>query len=212
MNLPFAPLVVLFAICVAPAMQATEAANPQASDMPAVVPMERYQSLLDKSPFAPATVPVAPVAPEAVPSFAQDLYVTGVATINGADFVTITSRDLSRHIALVPGDVLDGMSLASVEWSQEVGKSKVHLKKGSELAVLEFDPAAMQGGIAPNGEAPPPQPQVIGQPPQPGIQSVPFIRSRRPQGMPNGGAFHPPMPGKMPPNVRSRVIPNRPVR
>jgi len=119
------------------------------------------------SPFALAT-PAAPAAP-AGPSFAANWFVTGIARIDDKDFVSVQARDLSTQFSLLGHDPHPGnqVSLVEVQWSPEIGKSTVMLRKGTEIARLEFNeatvrgaaPAATPGGIAgkkagPGGIAP----------------------------------------------------------
>jgi hypothetical protein len=117
-----------------------------ADDLPKGFPLSRYDGMLEKSPFALATVPLPAIeASQTKPSFAQELYVTGVAKLRGGDFVTLSSRDQQTRFSLVPGQVsVDGISLASVAWSGEPGRTTVTLRKGREFGVVGFDETAMQ--------------------------------------------------------------------
>ncbi len=130
----------LFADAGGAARPATEAAS--SSSLPAAIPLTRYQAMIEKSPFAPAT-PVAP-PPVEVPSFAKDFYVTGIAQLGSKPFVTISSRDRQKTFALKEGESFEGMTLTKVEWAPEVGRSKVTLKKGGDSGVITFDQIAMQ--------------------------------------------------------------------
>ncbi|MEP6669116.1 MAG: hypothetical protein ABJF10_08190 [Chthoniobacter sp.] len=110
--------------------------------VPSAFAKGRYEALRTSSPFALATAVVV-AAPQA--SFAANWYVGGVAR-NGDDyFVTIQSRDLSKQFSLVSGREVDGVMLASVNWSDQVGKSTVILRKGTETAKLEFNEAQLRG-------------------------------------------------------------------
>ena len=147
--------------------------------------LSRYQAMIDKSPFALATAPPveAPPAPTAV--FTQDLYVTGIAKVGGNDFVSIGYKgDPTKRFSLQAGQPgPDGITLASVAWSQEPCKSKATLKKGTEFGTIGFDEAAMAASAA----AAPAQPQPFQPPPgQPlQIQRRPFQPvSRVPAGRP----------------------------
>src|SRR5260221_14630487 len=84
--------------------------------VPGAFPPERYEALIAKSPFALAT-PVAP--PPAAPdkSFADGWYVSGLAQLDGKDFVTIKSRDLSVQFTLFGSDPANGVVLKKVDWS-----------------------------------------------------------------------------------------------
>ena len=109
--------------------------------VPQAFPQGRYEPLRAHSPFSLATVQ-ALVAP-AGPGFADNWYVSGIARIGDDDFVTIKSRDLSKQFSLYANetDHETQVSLASVNWSDTVGKSTVILRKGTETAKLEFNEA-----------------------------------------------------------------------
>lgn len=102
----------------------------------------RYESLRTKSPFALATAAAATPAPQA--SFAANWYVTSVARIDDKNFATIKSRDLTTQFSLYGDEPFDGVMLASVNWSDTIGKSTVILRKGTETARLEFNEAQLR--------------------------------------------------------------------
>lgn len=120
----------------------------------------RYESLRTKSPFALATAAAATPVPQA--SFAANWYVTSVARIDDKNFATIKSRDLTTQFSLYGDEPVDGVMLASVNWSDTIGKSTVILRKGTETARLEFNeaqlrspaPAAAAANPAPTGGKP----------------------------------------------------------
>jgi len=114
--------------------------------LPSALPKDRYASLRARSPFALATVAVATPAPQA--SFAANWYVSGVARLGDDYFVTIKGRDLSTEFTLFASEAVDGVTLASVNWSDQVGKSTVILKKGTETARLEFNEAQLRAPAA----------------------------------------------------------------
>jgi hypothetical protein len=111
--------------------------------IPASLPGERYAEMSTRSPFAVATA--APVQ-QAAQSFAANWYVSGMARLNGDDFVSIKSRDLSIQFSLHghEEDPRTGVSLESVDWSDDVGRSMVILRKGTETARLEFNGADLR--------------------------------------------------------------------
>jgi hypothetical protein len=129
-------------------------------ETPASIPISRYQAMIEKSPFAPATAAPAPTVE--APSFAKDYYITGMAQLGSKSFVTISSRDQQKRFSLVEGQTFEGMTLTGVEWAPGVGRSKVTLKKGSDFGVIGFDEAAMQPAAPPVQQAPQ---QVQNQPP-----------------------------------------------
>ncbi len=155
--------------------QALAVENP----LPAAFSSERYEKLIDKSPFALATPTVAP--PVAQAGFSANWYLTGVGRDEkGEDFVTIGSKDQSVHFSLTGREtnIETGVSIASVNWSDGYKKTTVILKKGTETGKVEFSqddtvvvpvqPAVVkQGGpgaqltpvtVRPGGGGPPPTP------------------------------------------------------
>jgi hypothetical protein len=111
--------------------------------IPAALPAGRYEHIRTHSPFAVATAEAPPVQKGA--SFAANWFVSGIARIGGDDFVTIKSRDLATQFSLFgKGDKVNDVALASVTWSDAVGKSTVILRKGTETAKLEFNEAEVQ--------------------------------------------------------------------
>ena len=109
--------------------------------VPAAFDKSRYESLRMKSPFAVASATVAPVTQA---SFAANWYVTSVARIDDANFATIKSRDTITQFSLYGDEAVDGVTLASVNWSDAIGKSTVVLRKGTETARLEFNEAQLR--------------------------------------------------------------------
>jgi hypothetical protein len=177
------------------------------TEVPEAFPASRYDQMMARSPFALAT----PVAPPTAPGFAANLYVTGLAKVDGRDFVSISSRDLQTKLSILSGDPAgDGISLVSVQWSDELGKSKVTLRKGAETAVIGFDEMAIKSALVPNIAAPPQpgpvtgRPQVIPQIPRPLQQTV---NSPIPQPTPFLGQ---PAPGQTDTRRRIRIINSRP--
>src|SRR6266550_2623915 len=63
-------------------------AGARADDLPTKFSFDRYQGILEHSPFAVAT---AVIAPAATPNFAKDLYVANAAKSPDCDMVTIAS-------------------------------------------------------------------------------------------------------------------------
>lgn len=151
-----------------------------AGDQPTAFSLDRYQGMIDRSPFAVASQGATPppAAPDA-PGFAKDLVLTGVVRLNDGEYVTIASRDQSQRFSLTSGETYNGITVASVAWSDAVGKTKVTLKRGSEYGVVAFDEATANSigtaGPAPAGAQPNasilpagitlPNPSVSGNPP-----------------------------------------------
>jgi hypothetical protein len=98
-----------------------------------------------RCPFALASPIAAPVAPQAV--FAAHWYVSGIARLGDADFVTIKARDLATEFSLYgqEPDPENHVTLVRIDWSDEVGKSIVTIRKDAETAKLEFNEAEIRG-------------------------------------------------------------------
>jgi len=135
----------LFALLVLALASSTPLRAENPDPIPQAWPSARYEKMKQQSPFALAT-PVAPV-PDAQASFAANWFVSGIGRLDGEDFVTIKSRDLSTQFSLYGHDTNaeNGLTLASIDWSEKIGKSTVIIKKGTETAKLEFNEAEIRG-------------------------------------------------------------------
>jgi hypothetical protein len=125
----------------------------RADDLPVKLSFDRYKGILEHSPFAVAS---AVVAPAATPNFAKDLYVANAAKSPDGDMVTIasmTDKEFKKYLNTKAP--VDGYGIASIEWSDEVGKTRVTISKDGQYATLTFN----QSEIAkPAGNRPPPAP------------------------------------------------------
>jgi len=93
--------------------------------------------MLDQSPFAIAT---ASALPEATPDFARDFYIANAARSPGGDMVTLmSSSDQNFKKYLTTREPVDGYSIAQIEWSEDVGKTKVTISKDGQFATLTFN-------------------------------------------------------------------------
>src|SRR5512132_1383664 len=112
---------------------------------------DRYSKMVDNSPFAIAT---AVAAPAATPDFAKDLYVANAARSPDGDLVTLASTsDHNFKKYLTTKAPVDGYSIASIEWSDKVGQTKVTISKDGNFATLTFNQALLcqappRGGAA----------------------------------------------------------------
>jgi len=98
---------------------------------------DRYTRMLDQSPFAIAT---AAALPEATPDFSRDLYVANAGRSPEGDMVTImSSSDRNFKKYLTTREPVDGYSIARIEWSEDVGKTKVTISKDGQFATLTFN-------------------------------------------------------------------------
>jgi hypothetical protein len=164
----------------------TARCDPALDGLPKAREKSRYQSLRAKSPFALATEPSG--TPPAQASFAANWFVSGIGRIGGSDFVTIKSRDLSTAFSLFAeeSDPKTGVTLASVAWSDAVGKSTVVLRKGNETAHLKFNEAEVRATPAAAAVA--------------GAQAGQRAGQQAGQPLGNAVAGRPPMPGGARPN------------
>lgn len=114
----------------------------QASDvLPPRFNFDRYSKMVDQSPFAIAT---AAALPEATPNFAKDLYVANAAHSPEGDLVTIASTsDQNFKKYLTTKEPVDGYGIASIEWSERVGATKVTISKDGNFATLTFNEALL---------------------------------------------------------------------
>ena len=106
-------------------------------DLPTRLNFDRYNGMLEHSPFAVAT---AVVAPAATPNFAKDLYIGSAAKSPDGDMVTIlsmTDKDFKKY--LTTKAPVDGYSISSIEWSDKVGETQVTIGKDGQYATLGFN-------------------------------------------------------------------------
>ena len=152
---------------------------------------DRYSRMVDHSPFAIAT---AVAAPAATPDFAKDLYVANAARLPEGDMATIaSSSDQNFKKYLNTKEPVDGYGIASIEWSDRVGATKVTISKDGKFATLTFNQALLAQ------QAPPNAPPAPGQMPP----SVPLAPQARVRGViqRNPKAAAVPTPNLEPPQV-----------
>src|ERR1700741_821631 len=148
----------------------------QAEDvLPPQYNFDRYSKMMDQSPFAIAS---AVAAPAATPDFAKDLYIANAARSQDGDLVTLaSSADHNFKKYLTTKEPVDGYSVASIEWSDKVGQTKVTISKDGNFATLTFNQAllsqASPGGAM--GARPLPAPAMPVPNPNPG--GVPNARA-----------------------------------
>ena len=164
----------------------------QAEDvLPPQYNFDRYSKMMDQSPFAVAT---AVAAPAATPDFAKDLYIANAARSQDGDLVTIASTgDHNFKKYLTTKEPMDGYSIASIEWSDKVGQTKVTISKDGNFATLTFNQALLSQ-VSPGGGA--------GARPLP----APAMPVPNPGGVPNVHA--PKLPANVPPELQ-QLIPSR---
>ena len=131
----------------------------------------RYQAMLNRSPFAIATVAV----PTSTPDFAKDLYIANAAHLVDGDLVTIasaTDKNFKEYLSTKGPE--HGFAISDIQWSDKVGQTKVTIIKDGKYATLTFNQAllsqlaqnpnqlqtnALQSPLFPPG-MPPPQPYI----------------------------------------------------
>jgi hypothetical protein len=173
-------------------------------DLPKRPNFDRYKGMLEHSPFAVAS---AVVAPAVAPNFAKDLYVANAAKSPDGDMVTIAStvdKDFKKY--LTTKEPVEGYSIASIEWSDRVGETKVTISKDGQFATLAFNQALISqqmprqpgGGPAPMVLPTPQQPLPIARPGQipPAAPPIPHTRGIIQR---NPSAAQTPIPPPMPP-------------
>jgi hypothetical protein len=177
-------LAMIIAMAGATYSQAEEVLPPQYN-------FDRYSKMMDQSPFAIAS---AVAAPAATPDFAKDLYIANAAKSQDGDLVTLASTaDHNFKKYLTTKEPVDGYSIASIEWSDKVGQTKVTISKDANFATLTFNQALLSqaspgGGVAARALPAPAMP-------------VP-----NPAGVPNAHA--PKLPPNVPPELQ-QLIPSR---
>ena len=125
---------------------------------------DRYTPMLKHSPFAVAT---AVALPEATPNFAKDLYIANAAHSPEGDMVTImSSSDQKFKKYLTTRALVDGYGIAQIEWSPDLGKTKVTISKDGQIATLTFNQSLLSQTASPG------RPVASRMPP-----SVPIIHS-----------------------------------
>ena len=169
----------------------------------------RYQAMLNRSPFAIASVAV----PSATPDFAKDLYVANAARSADGGFVTIASasdRNLKEYLSTKEANE-HGFAISDIQWSDQLGQTKVTITKDGKYATLTFNQAllsqTLQNPNQPQLNALQPQPPLfppgMPPPPQPFIKPAPI-----PSLPPTYQQVRPIQPGQ----IRQRgVIPRNPV-
>ena len=120
---------------------------------------DRYSAMVDHSPFAIAT---AVAVPAATPDFAKDFYVANAARSPERDMVTIaSSSDQNFKKYLSTKEPVDGYGIASIEWSDRVGATKVTISKDGNFATLTFNQALLSKSASARPPAPGQMPQGV---------------------------------------------------
>jgi len=163
----------------------------QAADvLPPQYNFDRYSKMTEQSPFAIAS---AIAAPAATPDFAKDLYIANAARSQDGDLVTLASTtDHNFKKYLSTKEPVDGYSIASIEWSDKVGQTKVTISKDGNFATLAFNQSLLSQA-SPGGVPARPLP-------------APAMPVPNPAAVPNTHA--PKLPPNLPPELQ-QLIPSR---
>ena len=137
---------------------------------------------------------------------AAQLYLNGLANIDGKDFVAIKSKDPEKPAPLfleVGGTSDSGMRVDAIHWNDDMSKTSVDISQGADKATIKFDEAQLKTAT--------PQPGPAGVPNPPGIRlpTLPGQQQPRPIGFPQNRLFQ---PGQTPgmPGVQPGVQPGQP--
>lgn len=157
----------------------------------------RYQGMLDHSPFAVATAVAAPIT---TPDAFKGLYVSNAAHMPGEDIVTVMSSDdknFKEYLSTKQPNE-HGYSVSSIEWSDRPGGTKVTISKDGKFGTLNFNQSLIASPL-PNVPGPiPPQTTPLNSgipkpPVRPLPNTTPHTRGVIPRN-PNAGAPQAPIP------------------
>jgi hypothetical protein len=171
------------------------------AELPKGTELARYQPMMERSPFAVATVVATP--PPA-PTFAKELFIANAAKLEDKAVVTLNSSTDKNFREYLTTDEpsQNGYSIVDIQWSDRVGETKVTIAKDGNTATLSFNQALisqpLNSGIVP-GVVPqiPQQSQMIPQNQfQQGQQGVTAIRTEPAMPQP---VVTPATPGGVPP-------------
>ena len=150
------------------------------NDIPKRPSFDHYASLLNKNPFAVASVAVEQQAPP----FAKDLYLANAAKIPGGDMITVQSavdRGLKEYLT-TKGPNEHGYAIVSIDWSDRPAETKATISKDGQTATIGFNQALMSqvpSPVAPN-------------PGQPSVPGPTYVPPRMP--LPGAGTIPTPIP------------------
>lgn len=138
----------------------------------------RYKAMLDRSPFAVATVAV----PSATPDFAKDLYLANAARMANEGFLTLasaTDKNFKEYLS-TKGPNEDGWGVSDIQWSEQMGQTKATITKDGRYATVSFNQSLLsqssQASIQPQANVvqPPLFPPGMSLPPQPYQKPAPI--------------------------------------
>lgn len=134
----------LFSISVMSVVTASVLAD---DDLPKRYDFNRYAGMVEKSPFAVAS---APTQVSTTPSWSKDLFIANALHTDAMDMVTVNSlsdKNLKEYLT-TEGPNEHGYGIASIEWSENQGATKVTISKDAQFATIGFNEALMSQGIS----------------------------------------------------------------
>jgi hypothetical protein len=174
-------------------------------DLPSTEPFSHYAPMVKRSPFAVAS---AGAAVGTKPDFAKDLYVANAAHSTDGDFVTVASTtDKNLKEYLNTKETIHGYSISNIQWSDQVGETKVTIAKDGQFATLTFNEALLSQAIQ-NPVAPIAQPQQPHGIPGRAPTGNPQMPVQRPMPVPQ----IPTPPPHVRPVIRRKTVPQQPIR
>jgi len=145
--------------------------------LPKRADFNRYKAMLDRSPFAVATVAV----PTATPDFAKDLYLANAARSGDEGFLTLasaTDKNFKEYLSTkAPNE--HGWGVSDIQWSPEMGQTKATVTKDGKYATVGFNQSLLsQNNQTPNqpltNAVQPPMFPGMSTPPQPYQKPAPI--------------------------------------
>jgi hypothetical protein len=106
------------------------------ADVPAELPFDRYQVILDRKPFGtlPSSESVAATLPQAE-SFAKRLRLSTIIEVNdGSMKIGFIDTGSGKNYMMQPGESMDGIEVVSGNWEDE----EAVLRQGSEMALIKL--------------------------------------------------------------------------
>jgi hypothetical protein len=113
-------------------------------DLPKALSFARYEPILNHSPFAVATAAAAPTTAD----FAKDLFIANAAHSPDGDWVALassTDNNFRKYLTTKRG--MDGYALSNIEWSDQVGATKVTVSRDGQFATLSFNQALISAPL-----------------------------------------------------------------
>lgn len=105
-------------------------------DVPAELPFDRYQIILDRKPFGSLPPPETIVAPQPqAESFAKRLRLSTIIEVDdGSMKIGFIDTGTGKSYMMQPGESLDGIEVVSGNWADE----EAILKQGEEMALIKL--------------------------------------------------------------------------